>query len=439
MRDYIQRLIARKEMHIVEREVDPKFELAAIIGRSQQESDYPVLFRNVRGSHLPVISNIYGSHRRLCEIIGTSKGDFCRHWQSIIASQQPAVADYTEEISDTDDLVEGKLSDLPQITYCERDAGPYITAGVFLANEPDTGIPNLSFCRSMMINEKELRVRLAPPHDITRYQKKAEAKGQPLEVAILLGPPPEVFLAACASVPYTTNEMAIAAQLNGGTLKMRPCNKIDLMVPAETEVVIEGRILPDRREPEGPFGEFLGYYVEEGLNHVFEILQVSWREGAFFHGLLCGFPEDLRVLEASFATRTYKHLVSELPGILDVSCNPSPVHSIIRINQQYEGHAKQVILKTFSSHLQFNKICIVVDEDVDIHDFNDVWWAVITRCRVDKHVLIIPDVPGFHRDEEKVYWGRLGIDATIPFGKEEKFERKRVPGLDDIDLSKYFI
>lgn len=439
MRDYIEQLLARKEMNVVEREIDPKFELAAVIGRSQQENDNPILFRNVKGSDIPVVSNLYGSHRRLCEIIGTTKGDFCRHWQSVIDSHLPSASEYTDEVDDDVSLLEGKLSDLPHITYCEKDGGPYITAGIFLAKEPDSGVPNLSFCRSMMISNEELRVRLAGPHDISQYQKKAEARDEALEVAILLGPPPEVFMAACASVPIEADEMAIAAQLSGGKLKMRQCKTVDLMVPALTEIVIEGRILPNRREPEGPFGEFLGYYVDVGPNHVFEVLNVSWLEGATFHGLLCGFPEDLRALEVSFATRTYKHLVNDIPGVIDVSCNPSPVHSIIQINKQYEGHAKQVILKTFSSHLQFNKVCIVVDEDVDIHNFDDVWWAVISRCRVDKHVMIIPDVPGFYRDEEKVHWGRLGIDATKPFGKEEKFERKQVPGLADINLKDYFV
>ena len=89
---------------------------------------------------------------------------------------------------------------------------------------------------------------------------------------------------------------------------MRRCRHIDLEVPAETEIVIEGRILPDRREPEGPFGEFQGYYVKQANNHVFEVLNVSWREGACFHGLLCGYTEDLRALEVSFATRVYKHI-----------------------------------------------------------------------------------------------------------------------------------
>ena len=97
---------------------------------------------------------------------------------------------------------------------------------------------------------------------------------------------------------------------------MRPCRTIDLEVPADTEIVIEGRILPNVREKEGPFGEFLGYYVEEGLNHVFEITAVTWRPGALFHGLLCGFPEDLRALEVSFASRIYRQLAASLPGLL---------------------------------------------------------------------------------------------------------------------------
>jgi 4-hydroxybenzoate decarboxylase len=437
MRKYIRRLLDRDEIHIVERQVDPKFELAAVIGRSQQQSDFPILFRNVKGSRLPVISNIYGSHRRLCEIIGAEVGDFCRKWQSITDGVLPGADDYTESVA-SEELVQGKLHDLPQITYCERDAGPYITAGVFLAKEPETGIPNLSFCRSMMVSDDELRVRLAPPHDITRYQKKAESRNEPLEVAILLGPPPEVFLAACASVPTEVDELAIAARLTGGKLKMRPCQTVDLQVPAETEIVIEGRILPHVRKPEGPFGEFLGYYVEEGLNHVFEITAVTWRPDACFHGLLCGFPEDLRALEVSFASRVYRQLSASLPGILDVSCSPSPMHTIVRINQQFDGHARQVMLKAFTSHFMYNKICIVVDEDVNIHDFADVWWAVLTRCRVDRELLVIPNLPGFFRDEEGIYRGRLGIDATKPFGQGHKFERKQVPGMNEINLKDYF-
>lgn len=437
MRRYVEALRERGELRVVTREVDPREELAAVVRLSQQESEAPVLFERVRGSVFPVVSNVYGSHRRLCELIGTTPGNFCRHWQALVERAERSGSTPPAAPSDAFAFEQGKLSALPQVQYCERDAGPYLTAGVFLAREPDTGVPNLSFSRAMMVSDAELRIRLAPPHDLARYQAKAEARNEALEVAILLGAPPEVFLAACASVPYEADEMAIANAIRGGAMPMRPCTHIDLMVPAETEIVIEGRILPHERRPEGPFGEFLGYYVEQGPNHVFEILSVTWRPGALFHALLCGYAEDLRALEISFAGRTFRHLAATLPGILDVSCHPSPMHTIVRIAPQHEGHAKQVILSTLGSHLQYNKICIVVDEDVDIHDFEDVWWAVITRCRLDRQLLLIPDVPGFHRDPSRVFWGRLGIDATKPYGREKEFERKRIRGLDRIDLRDY--
>jgi len=438
MREYVEACLARGDMHIVEREVDPEFELAAVVSCAQQESDLPILFRNVSGSDFPVVSNLYGSNQRMCEIIGASDGRFSPRWVELTAAGWGSEKPYLEEVPMPDEVVDGKISQLPHITWSEKDAGPYITAGIFLGKEPDTGVPNLSFCRTCMTSDTELKVRLAPPHDLTKYQAKAEARDEALEVAILLGPPPEVFLAACASVPIEQDELEIAALIAGKPIRMRPCKSIDVMVPEDTEVVIEGRILPNVRKPEGPFGEFQGYYVKEAPNHVFEVTNVSWRKGAIFHGLLCGGLEDVRALELSIATRIYRALSSEIPGILNVSCNPAPQSTIIQIDNQYEGHARRVLLKAFGAHTQYSKICIVVDEDVDIQNFKDVWWAVISRCRVDD-AMIISDVPGFFRDVGDIHRGRLGLDATKPLGLQEEFERKRVPGADGLNLKDYLV
>ena len=106
------------------------------------------------------------------------------------------------------------------------------------------------------------------------------------------------------------------------------------------------------------------------------------------------------------------------------------MHTIVQLKPEYEGHIKHVMMKVFSSHLQYNKICIVVDEDV--------WWAVVTRGRIDKDIMMLPGVPGFFRDPAGVYTGRLGIDATKSFDMREDFERKRVPGLFDVNLQDYF-
>jgi 4-hydroxybenzoate decarboxylase len=219
---------------------------------------------------------------------------------------------------------------------------------------------------------------------------------------------------------------------------MRHCRTIALSVPAETEIVIEGRIVPHIRRPEGPFGEFMGFYVPVGDNHVFEVSAVIARRDAIFHALICGSPEDLRLLELSVATRVYQALLAaSLRGIIDVACVPNVMSTVVQIEQMYEGHARQVMLTAMGANHDWSKSVFVVDEDVDINDFNDVWWAYLTRGRADSRAMIIPDVPGFYRDPSKDYWGRLGIDATVPFGRREEFLRKRIPGADTINLADY--
>lgn len=438
MQTYINELMSRGEIRIVDREVDPEHELAAVVSKSQKESDLPILFRNVKGTKFPVISNVYGSRSRICDMIGAGRDDFCKRWVEITdgAYEQDNLF---EEVPEPDNLIDGRISDLPHITYHKKDAGPYITAGVFLAKDPETGVPNLSFCRSKMVSDEELRVRMGDPHDITAYQAKAEAKGEALEVAILIGSPNSVFLAACASIPREESELELAAKIEGQPIKMRPCKTIDLMVPAETAIVIEGRVLPNVRKPEGPFGEFMGTYTPEGNNHVFEVTRVTWQEGAMYHGLLCGSPDDLQPLNISFATRVYRSLKNDLPGIIDVNCHPVLHNTIVKIDKQSEDHSKQVMLKTFGAHLNYNKVCVVVDHDVDIHDFDDVWWAFVYRGRADTRIWAIEDIPAFYWDPGKIHSGRLGIDATLPLRLRDdpEFERKTILGIDDINISDY--
>jgi 4-hydroxybenzoate decarboxylase len=330
------------------------------------------------------------------------------------------------------------MSDLPRIVYCEQDAGAYITAGIFLAEHPDTKVPNLSFHRTMLVDDREARIRLGDPHDLTQYQKVAERRGEALEAAILLGPPPEIFLAACASIPITESEIDVAAQIRGEPIPMRPCRSIGLAVPSETEIVIEGRILPDVRRPEGPFGEFLWYYTSVQPNHVFEVTNVTCRDGAVFHSLLCGSPEDLTALDVAVASRVYASISKDIPGILDVTCRPVLNTTIVKIKKTYAGQPRHVMLKTFASHLQYNKICIVVDEDIDILDFDQVWWSIITRTCLDTGLMHLPGVPGFYLDHgvPGLHSGRLGIDATIP-SEGRNFSRKRLVGLDELVLEDY--
>ena len=437
MRDYMAKLRTRGDLLEVQRPVQARHELAAVTQAAQRRFGKPILFHNVSGTKLPVLTNVYGSRERLAEILGIAPADFCRRWNELASVASPAAGPLKREVPVPASLVDARLSDLPLLTYAERDAAPYFTSAIFLAREPETGVPNLSFHRSMYVSDTELRVRLAPRHHLTLYHEKAEKMGRPLEAAMLLGPPPQVFLAAAAPVPYDVDELEVAARLAGRPLDMRPCKHIDLQVPASTEIVIEGRSLPNVRRPEGPFGEFMGYYVPVGDNAVFEVLGVSMRPDAIFHSILCGSAEEVLTLELSVAANIYQRVSAVLPGILDVTCQPFVLHTVVKIRPQYEGHARQVLMAVFGAEPTWAKTCTVVDEDVNIYDMNDVMWAVLTRARPDRDVMILPDVPSFYRDPHHDHWGRLGIDATAPFARRHEFERKRVPGADTLDLGVY--
>jgi UbiD family decarboxylase len=438
MRDYIKQLEAEDQLNTVEVEVDSRHELAAVTKAAQRQSDKAILFQRVSGSDFPVVSNVYSSRRRLCELIGAEQGNFCPAWNKLLDEVQSNPGGSCKSVPAPGDLVSGALSDLPLISYHGKDAGPYFTSAIFLARSPDSGVANLSFHRSMYVDDRELRIRLGSTHDLYKYQQLAEEKNQPLEAALLIGVSPAIFLAAATSIPSDWSELDLAAKLEGEAMETYRARTLDLDIPVATQIVVEGRILPHERRPEGPFGEFLGYYVPEADNHVFEVSSVYWQPDAVFHSILCGSSEDLTLLETVTAAKMYRHLSAVLPGIVDVSCSPAFMNTTVKIRQQYQGHARQVIMAAFGADLDYNKAVFVVDEDIDITDMNEVMWAFLTRGRADKRVIVIDDVPGFYRDPHKDHWGRLGMDATMPFGREAEFERKSVPGENTINLADYF-
>lgn len=440
MREFVRKLQERGDLLIVDREIDPAHELAAVTHLAQKKWAKPVMFTNVKGTRLPVVTNVYSTRERLAEVIGIEAHDFCTQWSkltSLGASDMPqplipATQDNTPEYEEV------KLSDLPLITYSDRDGGAYFTSAMFIAKDPETGVGNLSYHRSMYISDDELRCRLAPRHHLTIYHEKAEKMGKPLEAAMLIGTPAHAFLTAAAPLAYDVDELEVAARLRGKPIAMRKCNHIDLEVPAETEVVIEGRFLPNERRAEGPFGEFMGYYVPVGPNAVFEVLGVTVRKDAMFHSILCGSPEEVLLLELSVSANIYQRLSAALPGIVNVTCQPFVNHAIVQIEPQFEGHARQVMLATIGAEPIWAKQITVVDTDVDIYDMDDVQWAILTRCRPDKDMLIIPDTPSFYRDEAKDHWGRHLVDATKPWGREAEFERKSLRMAKEVNLADWF-
>ena len=431
----------RERGHVIDihDEVDPVHEAAAITAAVQDAGNEVVVFHRVRGSAMPVVTNLYGSRERLGLMLGAgpdSQSNLCQALNRHIDACQAAGRPRGGDADGPDPRQETTLGALPFLTYHEEDAGPYLTTGIILVKDPATGVHNLSFHRGMRVGDHELRISIGPRHDLGAIQREAEQRDEAVEAVFLVGVSPGMFIAGCTSIPKDADEMALAESIDGIPLAGRRAKTVDLMVPDAADIVIEGRILPKVRRKEAPFGEWMGYYIPEKESHVFEVTRVARRPDALFHGLVCGSNEDLRPLELSTAARIFKVLSNQFPGILDVTCHPTMLCTVIQIRQSYEGQARQVLMAAISAHFLYSKLCIVVDEDVDIYRLDDVLWAYVTRARPDQRTLVLGDLPGFFRDPHKDHWGRLALDATIPWGRQDEFRRKTIPGRGQVDLAR---
>lgn len=269
----------------------------------------------------------------------------------------------------------------------------------------------------------------------------AERAGQPLDVAIVIGVDPLTLLSSQAIAPLDFDELTIAGALHGVPLRVVKCVTSELRVPAETEIVVEGRVLPQVRELEGPFGEFPQYYGERAKRHVIQVMAVTQRKDALFHTIVGGGLEHLLLGGIPREATLLAHLRRSFPNVRDVHLARGGVcryHLYVQIAKRQEGEAKNVMMGAFAGHYDVKHV-IVVDEDVDIHNPTEIEWAVATRFQADKDLVIVPESQGSKLDPttRNGVGAKMGMDATKPLEADEmKFKRIRVPGEDKIDLAK---
>jgi UbiD family decarboxylase len=435
LRSFLAQLDAEQRLVRIKKEVEPKFELAAVLRQVQRVLDRPVVFEKVRGTAFPVVSNLCGSYEGVGRVLGVEPDAVVRTWAGLVADRRAVPA--APVAPGVDDHEECSLLDLPQLTFCEKDAGPYITAGVVLARDPDTGRVNLSYHRMQIVDASELRCRLSSSGDLYRMHAKAEQRGQPLEVAVLIGNAPALMVTAGATIGPDESELELAEHIAGCRFPLRRCRTVDLEVPAATEIVIEGTLLPDVRRPEGPFGEWMDYYVPVTDNHVLSVRRVTARRGALFYAILSGSTEEITMSSIPTAGSIYRAVRTWVPTVSDVACWPLLQFCVLKLKKQFEGQPRKAILAAFGAEMNRILYCVAVDEDVDIRDLKDVVWAMSTRCRPDRNIFQIPDIPSFARDPHQIHCGRLGIDATAPLEWPAEFERKKIPGADQVRLEDY--
>ncbi|MGA7325743.1 MAG: UbiD family decarboxylase, partial [Rhodomicrobium sp.] len=318
------------------------------------------------------------------------------------------------------------------------DSGAYITAGLLISRNPRTGIQNVAIHRHQISGPDRLGALLLPRHTLA-YQHMAEEQGQDLPVAIVIGVDPLTLLSSQAIAPLDQDELEIAGALHGAPLQVVKCLTNEVRVPAEAEIVIEGRILARDRAPEGPFGEFPQYYGERAERHVIVADLVTHRRKPLFHTIVGGGLEHLLLGAIPREATILNFLQHNFPNVRDVHLAPGGTcryHLYIKMRKRFEGEVKNVICAAFAAHYDIKHV-IAVDEDVDIHKPQDVEWAVATRFQADRDLILIPQSMGSKLDPstQDGVGAKMGLDATKPLNASEgKFRRIFVPGEDKVDL-----
>lgn len=313
------------------------------------------------------------------------------------------------------------LLSLPVMRHFPGDAGHYITAGiVFSARD---GVQNASIHRMLVLDETSLAARLVEGRHTWTLHQEALAAGEMLPVAIAIGCHPAVTFASCTRVPEG-KELSYAARLTGGELVVRECGN-GLLVP-NAEIVLEGYIGRERTD-EGPFVDITGTYDPVRQQPVIHITGMHLARDPIYHGILPGGKEHKVLMGMPYEPSIYR-AVGAVTGVRNVALTTGGcgyLHAVVQVKKRTQGDGKNAIMAAFAAHTSLKHV-VVVDEDIDPYDMEDVEYAIATRVRADRDVMIITGVRGSSLDPCRRPDGtnvKMGIDATMVMGEEEKFVR----------------
>lgn len=374
----------------------------------------PVLFNMVEGSSYRIVGNICSSRDLLARSLNVAKEEMLfRLAEAFKKRSEPEIVksgrcqEVTENVN---------LNNLPILTHTAGDGGPYITAGVFIIRDPEFG-RNASFHRLMKLDDKRFVTRLVEERNTDVYLRRA---GGELEVAICIGNHPSLLLAAATSLDITIDELEIANSLR--ELKLVKCKKVDLEVPANCEIVLEGKII-DERVDEGPFFDLTSTYDVIRKQPVVEIKHFTHAKnpiyqallpGGLDHKLLMGMPREPAIFNEV-------NKVCECKNVLITPGGCSWLHGIVQIRKKNPEDGKNAVEAAFRAHKSMKHV-VIVDEDIDIYDLNSVEYAIATRFQASKSLILKKDKGSSldpSADQVTRETTKMGMDATIPSDKEK--------------------
>ena len=439
LRSFLIELETAGELVRVSEELSPQWEIAAAIKAIAQKQGKAVLLEKIKGYDVPVVGNLLGSTRRLAIALDVKEDDiaaaFLKARNKPVKPKVIASAPVQEVVIDSDIDI---LKTMPVLTHHQKDAGPYFTCAFVVAKDPETGVRGLGIHRIQVKGRDRVGILLSSP-PLSDFLAKAERQDKPLEIAIVSGADPVMYFTSPQFAAEGVDKYDIAGGLAREPVELVACKSVDVEVPAHAEFVLEGYVIPHQTEREGPFGESTGYYLTYN-NPVARIKVITHRSKPIYHDLVpFGFEESVLHIPG-FEVDAMSWLQGILPATRRVYC-PSFGVTYVQIEKQTEEDVSKVINALFS-HIgaPYSKIVIVVDTDVNILNPNEISWALGSRVRPDRDIIIRPDLPGLIIDPStlgskeigegarlRTKTAKIGIDATKPLDELDKYEKVDVP------------
>lgn len=447
LRDFLQVLEKNGLLHRVTVEVDPILEIAEITDRmcKSPNGGKALFFEKVKGSQIPVVTNIFGSFERMCLSLEVeSLDDIGKRIEQLLHQSPPKT--FKEKIKALFELIEVSkylpkrvskascqevinhepdLNKLPILKTWPNDGGRFITFPMVFTRDPDTGIQNCGMYRMHVYDERTTGMHWHIHKDGAVHYRKYKELGKRMPVAVAIGSDPAVIYASTAPLPYGVDEMVFAGFLRKKPVEMVKCITCDIEVPANAEIVLEGYVDPDELRDEGPFGDHTGFYSPIDKFPVFHITCITHRKNPIYPATVVGKPpmEDCYMGKAT--ERIFLPLLRmQFPEIRDMNLPMEGVFhnaAIISIKKQYPGHGKKIIHGLWGmGQMSFSKLIIVVDEDVNVQDLSTTAWKVLNNVDWRRDVIISegPVDELDHASSFPRFGGKMGIDATRKMREE---------------------
>ena len=405
----------------IKKAISPRYEMSAILTHLEKRKRSPLLcFDNVEGGKAPVVINAQASRRLMALALECKPEDLARTFSERQSKPIPPIEVNDAPVHEITIFgAEIDLTKIPILTHYDVNAAPYITAGIVVAADPETGVRNTSYNRLMMAGKQELRIFMAIGRHLWTLHNKLERRDEPLPIAIVIGVHPLFSLGAQAFTPADQDEYAIIGAMMGEPLRLVKAKTVSVLVPADAEMVIEGKILPHVRRVEGPFGEFTGHAVSQDERQIIEVTAITHRKNYIFQDVHAGYTEHKLMGAVPREAALLKAVRQTVPTVKEV-CMPVSgncrFHAYISISKRTPGQAKNAICAAFAADMLLKHV-VVVDDDIDVFDEEQVLWAVSNRFQADRDLVVIAGAQGSELDPSAGPGGvnaKMGLDATKP-------------------------